>query len=165
MSKLNSSKKIKLNNQATLHSFFHSASQKHNSDSVSSVSSVNDRNGVGQSSAGSDKSVGLQASDLNINMEHVSVNLELDIGCYINDHSIPDRLKYQLLCNPWAPDSKYEFPVQHSNGHNRKFQLKWMKDFAWLTYSAKDNGAYCRFCVLFGRSEGVGVTKILELFQ
>jgi len=37
----------------------------------------------------------------------------------------------------------------------------WLNKFPWLSYSAKDCGAYCRICVLFGRDfSGVGDQKL-----
>ncbi|KAF0709155.1 zinc finger MYM-type protein 1-like [Aphis craccivora] len=43
----------------------------------------------------------------------------------------------------------------------QKFQRDWLNKFPWLSYSAKDCGAYCRICVLFGRDfGGIGDQKL-----
>ncbi|XP_065645795.1 52 kDa repressor of the inhibitor of the protein kinase-like [Hydra vulgaris] len=34
--------------------------------------------------------------------------------------------------------------------HGRSFQLIWLKQFLWLSYSPSENGSYCLSCVLFG---------------
>lgn len=35
-----------------------------------------------------------------------------------------------------------------------KFQFNWLSRWPWLTCSLKENGAYCRLCVAFSKSEG-----------
>lgn len=60
---------------------------------------------------------------------------------------LSDNEKYELLENPWTPDATFKFPP--STKRNLKFQLSWLHIFPWLSYSASEDGAYCRFCVLF----------------
>ena len=31
------------------------------------------------------------------------------------------------------------------------FQESWLKEYEWLTYSPSQGGAYCRYCVFFGK--------------
>ncbi|XP_025416778.1 zinc finger MYM-type protein 1-like [Sipha flava] len=55
----------------------------------------------------------------------------------------------------WVPDDCYIFPS--SGKRNLKFQRCWFKRWNWLAYSEKDDGAYCKYCVLFaGEDGGVG---------
>ncbi|XP_025405672.1 zinc finger MYM-type protein 1-like, partial [Sipha flava] len=56
----------------------------------------------------------------------------------------------------WVPDDCYIFPG--SGKRNLKFQRCWFKRWNWLAYSEKDDGAYCKYCVLFA-GEGGGVGK------
>lgn len=37
-----------------------------------------------------------------------------------------------------------------------KFQYSWLEKYSWLVYSKKDEGAYCRHCVVFSKHGGVG---------
>lgn len=54
----------------------------------------------------------------------------------------------------WHPNAKFRFPV--SGKRNLKFQLSWFNRWSWLAYSAKEDGAFCKICVLFS-SSGAGV--------
>jgi len=38
-----------------------------------------------------------------------------------------------------------------------RFQYGWLNWFKWLAYSKVEDGAFCRFCVLFGNKVGAGV--------
>lgn len=62
-----------------------------------------------------------------------------------------DDKKYFALTKTWRPDILYNFPKDKDS---RKFQLKWLNDFPWLSYSQKHEGVYCRTCVLFSRDVG-----------
>jgi hypothetical protein len=55
------------------------------------------------------------------------------------------------LTKTWRLDILYNFP---KDKHSRKFQLKWLTDFPWLSYNQKHEGVYCRTCVLFSRDVG-----------
>lgn len=82
---------------------------------------------------------------------------KLDVGFYSNQDKIVDEyLKVQILKMPWTPSKDYKFPI--STKRNLRFQLKWMERFSWLSYSDYKSGAYCRICVVMGRSldEGKG---------
>lgn len=69
-----------------------------------------------------------------------------DIGYFIK-RKCTDEEKYGFIKHQWIPDEKFSFPT--SEYRNLKFQRKWLIEFAWLSYSVKDDGAYCRFCVFF----------------
>lgn len=90
-----------------------------------------------------------------------------DIGVYVkNNASLSDEDKYSVLCNPWIPSDKYNFPVAPQCGnHKRTFQMKWLSDFPWISYSDKDNGVYCRLCVLFGPREAGKGNQTLHAFS
>lgn len=60
-------------------------------------------------------------------------------------------MKNTVLQNVWVPDSSFNFPS--SSDRNLKFQLSQLRQFSWLAYSAEEEGAYCRFCVVFGVKE------------
>jgi len=53
-----------------------------------------------------------------------------------------------------------------STTKNLSFQRKWLEEFCWLTYSAKENGAYCKYCIAFGMKIGgigdVGLGKLIK---
>ncbi|XP_008190126.1 zinc finger MYM-type protein 1-like [Acyrthosiphon pisum] len=85
-----------------------------------------------------------------------NVNLDpLDIGHFINKSpTISNENKYNLIKNPWIPSENFKFPLVVQGNKNRKFQRDWLNKFLWLSYSAKDCGAYFRLCVLFGRDVG-----------
>lgn len=37
--------------------------------------------------------------------------------------------------------------------HKRKFQRSWLQQFPWLAYSSINEGAFCKPCMLFGRTK------------
>ncbi|XP_050540288.1 uncharacterized protein LOC126904925 [Daktulosphaira vitifoliae] len=59
-----------------------------------------------------------------------------------------DFEKYEVIEHYWVPDINFKFPT--SGKRNLKFQHSWLRSFAWLVYSAAEDGAYCRYCVSFG---------------
>lgn len=64
---------------------------------------------------------------------------------------------FKVLTNLWVPDTFYNFPVLENNKkRGLKFQYKWLDEFKWLCYSEVKNGAFCKHCVLFAKSSGVG---------
>lgn len=56
--------------------------------------------------------------------------------------------------NLWMPLPNHKFPV--SGKRNLKFQYNWFNRWKWLAYSKAENGAYCKFCVFFAETGGVG---------
>ncbi|KAK7003521.1 52 kDa repressor of the inhibitor of the protein kinase [Biomphalaria glabrata] len=83
----------------------------------------------------------------------------LDVGFYWNK-DINDSLKVQILKEPWVPSKDYKFPV--STKRNLRFQLNWLSRFPWISYSEYKSGAFCRICVIMGRSlEGKGTHQRL----
>lgn len=37
-----------------------------------------------------------------------------------------------------------------------KLQHKWLNEFNWLAYSEIEGGAFCKHCVLFAKTGGIG---------
>lgn len=80
-----------------------------------------------------------------------------DIGFYIN-RTLTEKEIAIVLTQIWVPQIDYKFPsksyiVQNKTKH-LKFQYSWLLKFPWLVYSAKENGAYCKICVSFSKSDG-----------
>lgn len=64
---------------------------------------------------------------------------------------------FKILTNLWVPDENYPFPLLEKNlKRGLRFQQKWLKEFNWLAYSNEKNGTFCKYCVVFARSGGVG---------
>ena len=59
--------------------------------------------------------------------------------------------KYYLLTNHFVPPHNYTFPSHEYGKQKRHFQLSWLSKFNGLVYSELDDGAYCKYCVLFGQ--------------
>nr|CAD7448076.1 unnamed protein product [Timema bartmani] len=100
-------------------------------------------------------------SNTKISIESVGPE-KFDIGNFVGAETISDDLKYHMLVEPWTPPLSYKFPNVVQSGGIRHFQRSWLDKFVWLTYSAKDNGAYCIACVLFGSKEGGEVNPHLR---
>jgi len=57
----------------------------------------------------------------------------------------------------WVSDVYYKYPLLKKNDKRiLKFQHKWLTEYKWLCYSEVKNGAFCKYCVLFAKSDGVG---------
>ena len=86
-----------------------------------------------------------------------------DIGNHYNlVNSMFDGQKYDLLCNVWKPSIGFNFPPSSSG---RRFQIKWLDEFKWLTYSSLLDGAFCLNCVLFGGESTHNASKLSCLFK
>jgi len=48
------------------------------------------------------------------------------------------------------PGKSFKFPVRIEYGKKRSFNPSWLDNHNWLVYSPAKDGAYCKFCVLFG---------------
>lgn len=74
----------------------------------------------------------------------------LDIGCYIEVHSITDDLKYKLLVSPFKPDKNYNFKKDLDPGAKRgPFVWSHLDRYPWMVYSPTIKGILCKYCVLF----------------
>ena len=77
---------------------------------------------------------------------------------------MPDDKKKQYLSNhfePYPRDTLYSHSVtKNGKTWNVSFQLRWLEQFPWLSYSSVVSGGICRYCILFpkqpGRGEGLG---------
>jgi len=69
-----------------------------------------------------------------------------------SERSLTDHEKYTLLKNHFIPTSNFKFPPRIFNGYTRHFQLAWLKRYDGLTYSVSEDGGFCKYCVLFGKS-------------
>ena len=63
---------------------------------------------------------------------------------------LTDREKFYLLKNHIVPSKGYCFPGRIFGQKQRHFQHNWLERYNGLVYS---DGGYCKFCVLFSRSE------------
>ena len=75
-----------------------------------------------------------------------------DIGLVVRSVKQLDQdAKLVLLTNIWKPTYNFSFPVS-VKGSNRKrnFSPKWLEIYPWLSYSQYVDGAFCKYCVLFG---------------
>ena len=64
---------------------------------------------------------------------------------------LTDIEKFNFCNNHFIPAINYKFPTKWYGSRQRSFQYAWLKRFNGLVYSANDEGAYCKFCVLFGK--------------
>lgn len=76
-----------------------------------------------------------------------------DIANYVGKSNITDEEIYNVLTKHWVPSKSYVFPTNIESGQIRKFNLKWLSDNPWLSYSKQEEGVYCRVCVIFGPKE------------
>lgn len=69
-----------------------------------------------------------------------------------------------MLTELWIPSVNHKFPlVDKSIERYLRFQYNWLVEFNWLAYSDLKSGAFCKFCVLFAKSGGVGCQPLGHL--
>ena len=68
-------------------------------------------------------------------------------------NKLPDDKKKQYLSNNFKPSNSHSLhshPVtKNGKTWNVSFQLRWLEQFPWLSYSSVLCGGICRYCVLF----------------
>lgn len=82
-----------------------------------------------------------------------------DIGNFVNNQTTDTSLDViKSLLSLWVPPHTYKFPLLDKYNDKKvklRFQHKWLTEFNWLVYSAKEKGAFCKFCVFFATTGGV----------
>ena len=68
------------------------------------------------------------------------------------ERPLTKREQYHVLTKHFAPPTSYRFPPVEFGKQNRSFQYSWLKLYNGLVYSIKENGGFCKFCVLFSRA-------------
>ena len=68
--------------------------------------------------------------------------------------TLTDMQKLSIIEKIWSPGESHVFPA--STPRNLRFQNSWLKRFKWLAYSQVEDGAFCKYCVLFGNKSGMG---------
>ncbi|XP_067620086.1 zinc finger MYM-type protein 1-like [Eurosta solidaginis] len=87
-----------------------------------------------------------------------------DIGVIADTHRSPKNAIeiLKVIDETWLPTATFKFPK--SGVKNLSFQTKWLEEFSWLSYSAKNDGGYCKYCIAFGvKSAGVVDAKLGKL--
>lgn len=86
-------------------------------------------------------------------------NYKYDIGTHIKKNK-PERLNdlelADVLKNLWKPDNTYKFEAKTFGSQSRMFNLSWLERWSWLAFSNIEKGAFCKYCVLFYKSEYAG---------
>ena len=84
---------------------------------------------------------------------------------YTKAQSLSDDRKLELQKNSWTPPRAYNFPKTQFYGKKRAFSFEWLSQFTWLIYCAAQDGAFCHFCVLFGRLTGRNSDPLDKLYK
>nr|CAD7579160.1 unnamed protein product [Timema californicum] len=64
-----------------------------------------------------------------------------------------------MLVEPWTPPLSYKLPNVVQSGGIRHFQRSWLDKFVWLTYSGKDQVAYCNACVILDQRKEITAVR------
>ena len=84
-----------------------------------------------------------------------------DIGSVVTVVSnLTDQEKYRLLTHPFHPNRFYQFPcIKDSSGKNRFFKYDWLEKYPGLVYSPIAKGGFCKYCVLFAKTDSLASTR------
>ncbi|KAL4097961.1 hypothetical protein QTP88_022642 [Uroleucon formosanum] len=74
-----------------------------------------------------------------------------------------DAEKLQHLENLWTPGKNSVFPSTQHGKKQLKFQFGWLENWKWLAYSKIEDGAYCKYCVLFSKYRGGKGSQLLSI--
>ncbi|KAL5246073.1 hypothetical protein ACI65C_013481 [Semiaphis heraclei] len=83
------------------------------------------------------------------NCDGLIVESTLDIGYYINVHSIRDDLRLKLLTTPYVLSIDYDFKKDEDTAAKRGFSRTHLERYQWMVYSPIAKGVLCKYCVLF----------------
>ena len=78
-----------------------------------------------------------------------------DLGSVVElkrERSLTKHEQYHVLTKHFVPSATYRFPSVQFGKQNRSFQHSWLSLYNGLVYSVKENGGYCKFCVLFSQA-------------
>jgi hypothetical protein len=86
-------------------------------------------------------------------IEDTNYSNNYDIGFYTN-RMLSNEDIVIVMTRIWMPNISYKFPPKLYTVQNKPKYLKysWLLRFPWLVYSIKENGAFCRICVAFSKS-------------
>ena len=62
--------------------------------------------------------------------------------------------KLSIIEKTWSTGESHVFPTR--TPRNLRFQNSWLKRFKCFAYSQVEDGAFCKYCVLFGNKSGMG---------
>ena len=72
-----------------------------------------------------------------------------DVFRRVVDKRLTDVEKLKALNKDWSPSESFKFPLTMFGKQKRSFQISWQSKYPGLVYSEQEDGAYCKFCVLF----------------
>lgn len=72
-----------------------------------------------------------------------------DISSLVGNHGLKqnDYLKKHILSSILLPSKSFKYPSD--NSRNLKFHPHWQERYDWIAYSKKEDGIFCKLCVLF----------------
>ncbi|XP_050546050.1 zinc finger MYM-type protein 1-like [Daktulosphaira vitifoliae] len=91
----------------------------------------------------------------NVHCQHDNLQVSLfDIELCVGK-KLSNKEKIDFFQNTWTPEKTFIFPTtEFKNKKKLKFQFSWLEKWIWLAYSHKEDGAYCKYCVIFNKTEG-----------
>lgn len=110
--------------------------------------------GSSTSAVGSDSS--LEPNTTNKHFKTMKQVHPADIGHFLHG-AVSDKIN--TIKTVWTPPPSYTFPLLDKFKDKKiklRFQHKWLTEFNWLSYSAKENAAFCKYYVLFATTGGIG---------
>ena len=87
-------------------------------------------------------------------------SLQYDFGNFPNLNNVTDKVKYNLLKNPFKPKPNYIFPVKVLHGSDRSLNFQWFIEFQFLLYDKINDFVCCLLCILFCKDNNSKVTKL-----
>jgi hypothetical protein len=90
----------------------------------------------------------VEESDIVVDLSSGDIKLAVELK---KKRALTDNEKYHMLTKHYTPDPSYKFPLIAFGKQNRSFQHSWLTHYNGLVYSKHDEGAYCKYCVLFGQ--------------
>lgn len=93
--------------------------------------------------------------------------LPIDIGNFYDISSVPDKVKYKLICVR-IPESNVQFPTKYykdirckSGYFKRSCCREWFAKYEFISYSKFKDGLYCLACIIFPDTSGRRPKKLI----
>lgn len=96
-----------------------------------------------------------------MHVDQPSMEHKMDIANFVKGTQNIDIL--DTINSLWYPSNTYKFPVPEKYKDKKlklKFQHKWFMEYNWLAYSEIEQGAFCKYCVFFSTSGGIGSQEL-----
>lgn len=88
--------------------------------------------------------------DSNVDTQHIFQPKNFDLADFPNGSVLRNgTFKMKILSADIMSHKEFSYSVTNCGKFSRKFQSKWLDLYPWLAYSKREDGVFCKICILF----------------